>query len=196
MTHLKTRPDLAHTLPSRPARAAPQAQQLSSGSTAHSSSVPSTPHQRARAFSSASRDPSPTGPQIPSPRSIYSEPNGGVVCLPVRQHYQNNPCRYETAQGHQHRRMPYTLGPDSVERVDPDTIKSKLSKDEERKLTTDMREVYDRLLPSPEVEENRERLVQKLEKLFNDEWPGHNIRVHRFGSSGNLLCSDDSDGAL
>jgi DNA polymerase sigma len=75
-----------------------------------------------------------------------------------------------------------------------DKVKSSLSKDEERKLSTDMRELYDRLLPSAQVEENRKKLVQKLEQIFNDEWPGHEIRVHLFGSSGNLLCSDDSDG--
>lgn len=83
-----------------------------------------------------------------------------------------------------------------MDKVDEEKIKSKLSADEERRLSTDMREIYDRLLPSPEVEQNRDRLVKKLEKIFNDEWPGHDIRVHLFGSSGNLLCSDDSDGPL
>lgn len=57
-----------------------------------------------------------------------------------------------------------------------------------------MREVYNRLLPNERVEEKRRKLVQKLEKIFNDEWPGHDIQAHLFGSSGNLLCSDDSDG--
>ena len=75
-----------------------------------------------------------------------------------------------------------------------ETVKSKLSEDEERRLSTDMRELFDRLLPTEAVEENRKRLVTKLEKIFNDEWPGHDIQVHLFGSSGNLLCSDDSDG--
>lgn len=90
--------------------------------------------------------------------------------------------------------MPYSLGNERLEKVDPGKIKSKLSQEDERKLTTDMRELYDRLIPSPEVEEKRTRMVQKLEAIFNDEWPGHDIRVHLFGSSGNLLCSDDSDG--
>ena len=61
-------------------------------------------------------------------------------------------------------------------------------------VTADMRELYDRLLPTPAVELKRQKLVTKLEDLFNKEWPGHDIRVHLFGSSGNLLCSDDSDG--
>lgn len=190
---LKIQPEMAHALPSRPARGGPQGQQqLHTTSTAHASSVPSTPQQRPRNFSFASRDASPTATQLPSPRSIYSEPHGGV---PARQPLRVRPCPRETAQFFQRRRMPYSLGPGSVEKVDPKKIKSELSEEEERKLSTDMREVYNRILPSPEVEKNRETLVTKLEKIFNDEWPGHDIRVHRFGSSGNLLCSDDSDGA-
>ena len=90
--------------------------------------------------------------------------------------------------------MPYSIGTDKLEKVSADQVKSKLSEDDERKLTTDIRELYGRLLPTKEVEVNRKKLVQKLERLFNEEWPGHDIRVHLFGSSGNLLCSDDSDG--
>jgi DNA polymerase sigma len=97
---------------------------------------------------------------------------------------------------HTKRRMPYSLGSEKLEKLNPTAVKSKLSEDEERQLSTDMRELYDRLLPTPESEARREKLVQKLEKLFNDEWPGHNIRVHVFGSSGNLLCTDESDGTL
>nr|6YWP_A Chain A, CutA [Thermothielavioides terrestris NRRL 8126]6YWP_B Chain B, CutA [Thermothielavioides terrestris NRRL 8126] len=99
----------------------------------------------------------------------------------------------ETAIPFSRRRMPYSLGTDKLEKVDPDKIKSKLSEDVERKLETDMRELYDRLLPTEAIEVNRRELVSKLERLFNTEWPGHDIRVHLFGSSGNLLCSDDSD---
>jgi DNA polymerase sigma len=29
--------------------------------------------------------------------------------------------------------------------------------------------------------------------MMKDEWPEHNIEVAMFGSSGNLLSSDDSD---
>ncbi|EMC98876.1 hypothetical protein BAUCODRAFT_46923, partial [Baudoinia panamericana UAMH 10762] len=61
------------------------------------------------------------------------------------------------------------------------------------KLSGDMRELYDRLLPSPESEERRARLVEKLHKMMSDEWPEANIRVNVFGSSGNLLSSSDSD---
>lgn len=91
--------------------------------------------------------------------------------------------------------MPYNIGSGGLEKVDPASIKAKLTEEHEKKLTTDLRELYDRLLPTDRVEENRKKLCAKLERIFNDEWPGHDIRVHLFGSSGNLLCSDDSDGA-
>jgi DNA polymerase sigma len=90
--------------------------------------------------------------------------------------------------------MPYSIGSERLERLPAADVKSKLSEDEERKLTTDMRELYDRLLPTPKSEDQRKKLVEKLENLFNTEWPGHDIRVHVFGSSGNLLCTDESDG--
>jgi DNA polymerase sigma len=90
--------------------------------------------------------------------------------------------------------MPYSIGSERLEKLDAADVKSKLSEDEERKLSTDMRELYDRLLPTADVENKKEKLVRKLEKLFNNEWPGHDIQVHMFGSTGNLLCTDTSDG--
>jgi hypothetical protein len=159
-----------------------------------SSSVPSTPHQHARKFSFESREPSPTATNNPSPRSAYSEsnitlPSSRPPVPPLR-----GGCQFETAMAHTKRRMPYSIGSEKLEKLDPADIKSKLSEDEERKLTTDMRELYDRLLPTPESENKRIKLVEKLERLFNNAWPGHDIRVHVFGSSGNLLCTDESDG--
>lgn len=92
--------------------------------------------------------------------------------------------------------MPYVLVPGCTDKVNLDSVKSNMSDEEERTLTKDMEKTYERLIPSRKVEENREKLVKKLQGMFNDEWPGHDIQVHLFGSSGNLLCSDDSDGAL
>ena len=169
-----------------PRRSAPSAQ-------SHSSSVPSTPHQHARQFSLEDREPSPTGTNNHSPRSAYSETHSTLSSLqPLPPRISS--CKYETAQINSRRRIPYSVGNDRLEKLDLRTVKSKLTEDEERKLATDMRDVYDRLLPTAAVEENRKKLVSKLEKTFNDEWPGHDIRVNLFGSSGNLLCSDDSDG--
>ncbi|KAK5988625.1 Poly(A) RNA polymerase cid13 [Cladobotryum mycophilum] len=179
--------DLSRNLPHRSIAAS-----TSPHGQAHSSSVPSTPHQHARQFSFESREPSPTNGNNHSPRSAYSETNSTLPSLrPLPPRLGG--CKYETAQINSRRRIPYSVGNDRLEKLELRTVKSKLSENEEKKLASDMREVYDRLLPTDKVEENRKKLVQKLEKIFNDEWPGHEIRVHLFGSSGNLLCSDDSD---
>lgn len=159
----------------------------------HSSSVPSTPHQHARKFSFESRDPSPNAATNHSPRSAYSETNSTLPSLrPLPPRLGG--CKYETAQINSRRRIPYSVGSDRLERLDPRTIKNKLTEKEEEKLAKEMREIFDKLLPTEKIEKNRKKLVEKLEKIFNDEWPGHDIKVNLFGSSGNLLCSDDSDG--
>ena len=180
--------DLTGKLPNRPL-----AHHQNSSLSHQSNSVPSTPLQHARKFSfNGDREPSPNAINNPSPRSAYSESN---VVPPSRLNTTpREACIYETASQHFNRRIPYAEGTEKLETLDSAKIKSKLSKDEERVLSTDMRELYDRLLPTPASEARREELVQKLEKSFNDEWPGHDIRVHVFGSSGNLLCTDDSDG--
>ena len=67
---------------------------------------------------------------------------------------------------------------------------------EEEKLSGDMRELYDRILPTKESDERRARFVRKLEHILNQQWPGNDIKVHVFGSSGNMLCTNDSDGEL
>ena len=67
---------------------------------------------------------------------------------------------------------------------------------EEGKLSGDMRELYDRILPTRESDEKRARFVQKLDRILNQQWPGNEIKVHVFGSSGNKLCTNDSDGEL
>ena len=185
-------PATSHGLPARP----PPSVTHNAGLPAPlSSSVPSTPHQHARKFSFESREPSPGATQNHSPRSAYSETNGSVPSLrPLPPRLGG--CRFETAVPHSRRRMPYSIGTDRLEMIEAEKIKSGLSPEDEDKLTTDIRELYERLLPTPEIEVKREKLVHKLERLFNKEWPGHDIHVHLFGSSGNLLCSDDSDGSL
>ena len=172
----------------------PVAQHQNTTLSQQSSSVPSTPHQHARKFSFESREPSPNATNSHSPRSAYSESN---ITLPSSRPQippLRGGCHFETAMAHTRRRMPYSLGAERLEGLIPADVKSKLSEDEERKLTTDMRELYDRLLPTPQGETKRKRLVEKLEQLFNSEWPMHEIKVHVFGSSGNLLCTDESDG--
>jgi len=68
-----------------------------------------------------------------------------------------------------------------------------LSAKEEFRLTSEMEKLYAELLPTAESEERRERLVGKLEKLLQDRWPGQNIKVSVFGSTGNRLGTRDSD---
>ena len=75
------------------------------------------------------------------------------------------------------------------------TPKKFLNPIEEGKLSGDMRELYDRLLPSAESEDRRARFTKKLEKILNEQWPDNSIKAHVFGSSGNLLCTDESDGS-
>ena len=65
---------------------------------------------------------------------------------------------------------------------------------EEGKLSGDMRELYDRILPSKESDRRRADFVQKLDTILNQRWPGNEIKVYVFGSSGNMLCTNDSDG--
>lgn len=91
------------------------------------------------------------------------------------------------------RRIPYSFGADILPE-EKEGLKKHLDSEEENKLTGDIMDLYDRLLPSAESDDRRHQLVRKLEKLFNEQWPGHEIKAHVFGSSGNKLCSSDSDG--
>ncbi|KAH6674675.1 zinc finger protein-like protein [Halenospora varia] len=178
--------DLSNQLPARP-----HPQHQNTNISQQSSSVPSTPHQRARKFSFGSHEPSPNTTNNHSPRSAYSESN---VTLPSRpQQIPRGGCRYETAMAHSKRRMPYSIGSERLEKCNPAEVKSKLTEDDETTLSKEMEELYHRLLPTPESEDKRKKLVEKLENIFNTAWPGHDIRVHVFGSSGNLLCTDESD---
>jgi len=91
------------------------------------------------------------------------------------------------------RRIPYSIGGDQLERAK--TMPKKfLNPSEEEKVSGDMRELYDRILPSKRSDENRKAFVQKLERILNEQWPRNDIKVHVFGSSGNMLCTSDSDG--
>jgi hypothetical protein len=166
-------------------------QQQHSALNQQSSSVPSTPHQHPRKFSIGSREPSPIAAPNQSPRSAYSESHSTFPHRPA----QRGVCRYETGMAHFRRRMPYKLGSDKLEKVKTSTIKEQLTPEEDKRLTAEMRELYERdLLPSNESTSRRQKFVQKLKDLLNKEWPGHNIDVHMFGSSGNMLCTDESDG--
>lgn len=127
----------------------------------------------------------------PTGRSTRSESTGNLPGLQAPPAPPGG-CQYETGMAYPKRRMPYALGGDPLEKVSG--LKKRLSAEEEKKLTGDMRELYDRLLPSADSEDRRARFLRKLERLFREQWPGAEIQVRVFGSSGNLLCTDESDG--
>lgn len=157
----------------------------------HSSSLPSTPSQHARKLSFGARSPSPVRlAKESSPKSAHSEDDTGAQS-------QNkvptiSGCRYETGMAFSRRRIPYSIGGDQLERAKMPPKKF-LNPAEEGKLSGDMRELYDRILPARESDERRARFVRKLAHILNQQWPGNDIKVHVFGSSGNLLSTNDSD---
>ncbi|KAF1821962.1 PAP/OAS1 substrate-binding domain-containing protein [Dissoconium aciculare CBS 342.82] len=155
-----------------------------------STSVPSTPHQKAHDYRFHSRSPSPRrGVNSHSPKSVASEALG----RPPAKAGAPTLCKFETGDEIRKRRIPYVDGGHEELGPPKEEPKKTLTPDEREKLSGDMRELYDRLLPSQESEENRAKLVQKLERILNEEWPGQDISVNVFGSSGNLLSSTDSD---
>lgn len=156
-----------------------------SNTSIQSNSLPSTPnHNPSNALS---RSPSPPC-TLDSPRSAASEP---VTVLPFTKS-QYGGCIYETALVNARRRMPYSLGIEKLEKEKP--RQEKLSPEQDEKLTKDMLRVYEGLKPNKESNERRRKFLEKLARLLNDEWPGHDIQVHAFGSTENHLCMSDSDG--
>jgi len=89
--------------------------------------------------------------------------------------------------------MQYDIGDAPLERPKEEPKKT-LNPEEEKKLTGDMRALYDRLLPSLESDKRRLQFVEKLRRILRKEWPGVEFQVHMFGSSGNMLCTSESDG--
>lgn len=155
-----------------------------------SNSVPSTPLQLARQYESRSRSPSPNGGLgSHSPRSVSSEANGP---MPTLRAPRPNRCKYETNAAFGRRRIPY-VSSDILEKPKEEPKKT-LDPHEDKKLSGDMRELYDRLKPSKESTETRKEFVRKLERILHTEWPGNEFTVHVFGSSGNELYTNESDG--
>lgn len=85
---------------------------------------------------------------------------------------------------------------DSDELLPPPKEEPKRSLDphEDKKLTGDMRALYDRLQPSKENTQRRDEFVHKLQIILETEFPGNEFKVHVFGSSGNMLYTSESDG--
>ncbi|KAL9101655.1 MAG: hypothetical protein Q9163_003111 [Psora crenata] len=142
----------------------------------HSSSVPATPVQHNRRhYSSEARPPSPDKKtRNGSPKSTHSQMEDGVRTRAKAPSFTG--CRYETGMAFSRRRIPYSIGGDQLERSK--TVPKKfLNPREEGKLSGDMRELYDRILPSKESDQRRADFVQKLERVLNDRWPDGMQRV-------------------
>ncbi|KAI8602087.1 hypothetical protein EDD21DRAFT_304211, partial [Dissophora ornata] len=75
-----------------------------------------------------------------------------------------------------HERFPIVLPPES-----------------EAKLSMDMVDLFESLLPTEESHSRRTRLIKKIENILHIEWPGQDIRVHPFGSTVNDLGTSSSD---
>ncbi|KAF2862455.1 hypothetical protein K470DRAFT_269093 [Piedraia hortae CBS 480.64] len=153
-----------------------------------SSSVPSTPFRQPRDVRFHSRSPSP-GQKLNHVSPRCADPAAKLVPRSAA----SDLCKFETTAEVGKRRMPYNQENEHAPPTPDTPPKTVLEPYEEDKLSGDMRELYDWLLPSRDSEERRAQLVQKLESMMNEEWPGHNIRVNMFGSSGNLLSSSESD---
>ena len=154
-----------------------------------SNSLPSTPHLRSRAGSTQPKSPNLGRNALNiSPRSSPADQRHSIPA-PKR---PAGGCKYETGMARARRRVPYSLGPEKLGPEDG-ILKTHLDPVEDDKLSGDMRELYDRLLPSRQSEDRRRQFIQKLEKLLKDRWPDQNIGVNVFGSTGNDLGTTDSD---
>ncbi|KAG0347881.1 hypothetical protein BG004_006677 [Podila humilis] len=56
-----------------------------------------------------------------------------------------------------------------------------LPHESEAKLTMEMLDLFEDLLPTEESHERRTKLIQKIENILKTEWPGQDIQAHPFG---------------
>jgi hypothetical protein len=153
-----------------------------------SMSLPSTPNYHPRHLNRVSRSPSPSASLLDSPRSAASEP----ATTHPHSKVPMAGCIYETLLVDARRRIPYSLG---IDKLKPEKPKiERLPEPQEDSLTKDMIREFERLKPSIDSESRRRKFLSKLSQILNDHWPGHNTKVHAFGSTENHLCMDDSDG--
>ena len=162
------------------------------GATKHvpsqSKSMPSTPFHRPESRSGSR----------PSPTPDLAAKNGSPLSLPSDKSYtppagrKYGGCRYETGMQRARRRVPYSLGPEPLERVKSE-LKPRLTHEEDQKLTLDMQKLYEELQPTTESEECRSQFIGKLDTILRERWPASSIKVNVFGSTGNNLGTSDSD---
>lgn len=154
-----------------------------------SKSMPSTPFQRPQSRSGIRNSPSPDHPLKNG--SPHSQPSDRSHTPPaVRKRYGG--CKYETGMARARRRVPYSLGPEPLDK-EKGELKSRLTHDEDEKLTKHMNQLYQDLQPTPESEQCRSNFIEKLKRILLARWPNSSITVNVFGSTGNNLGTSDSD---
>ncbi|KAF9117098.1 hypothetical protein BGX27_003560 [Mortierella sp. AM989] len=127
--------------------------------------------------------PQPTEP-TPIPKvSAWSTLLPGVAPIPVLKSQQKPVTRNRTltttrkCDDHRlHERFPIVIPPES-----------------EAKLSMDMVDLFESLLPTEESHDRRTKLIKKVENILRTEWPGHEIEAHPFGSTVNDLGTSSSD---
>ena len=155
-----------------------------------STSLPNTPFPHVRDLSPVSNPPSSNVPSS-NPSPVLSDSNKSLP--PSRRRSPTAGCKFETGMAFSKRRMAYSMGTDLLEKAIV-TPQESLDPKDERRLTHDIGELYNNLIPTPESVKRRAQFVHKLETLLNKQWPGSDIKVNVFGSSGNMLYTNDSDG--
>ncbi|KAG0085277.1 hypothetical protein BGZ93_000756 [Podila epicladia] len=68
-----------------------------------------------------------------------------------------------------------------------------LPHESEAKLTMEILDLFEDLLPTEESHDRRTKLIQKIEHILQTEWPGQDIQAHPFGSTVNDLGTSSSD---
>lgn len=101
-------------------------------------------------------------------------------------------CRFQSTQTSR-RRVAYNIGADALPREEPPSF---ASRERPSELVEQAERLYQRLLPSPESDKRRKQLVTKIQHILREEIPNGRVEAFVFGSSGNLLCMNDSDGTL
>ncbi|KAI1617554.1 poly(A) polymerase, variant [Exophiala viscosa] len=156
---------------------------------AQSRSLPSTPYQRpqSRSGQRVTRSPDPST-KSGSPLSLPSDKSR----TPPARGRPYGGCKYETGMARARRRVPYSFGPEPLQK-DKSDLKTRLNHEEDEALTREMQNLYSRLLPTAESEQRRTTFIDKLDRLLRDNWPTSSFTVNVFGSTGNNLGTLDSD---
>ncbi|KAF9097921.1 hypothetical protein BGX23_007627 [Mortierella sp. AD031] len=68
-----------------------------------------------------------------------------------------------------------------------------LPHESEVKLSMEMVDLFESLLPTEQSHERRTQLMKKIENILNVEWPGQDIKAYPFGSTVNDLGTSTSD---